>query len=159
YSFRHVMIQNAAHDSLLNSERRRLHAQIAQVLAEMYPEKAEREPELLAYHLTESGHGEPAARLWLKAGKQAGIAGANLEAIGHLRRGLDVVQGHTRMQDREQMELELRISLGTALIAAKGYPAQEVDENYTRAVELGRQSGDEQRVFTATRGLWVSHFI
>jgi class 3 adenylate cyclase/predicted ATPase len=159
YSFRHVMIQNAAHDSLLNSERRRLHARIARVLAEMYPEKAEREPELLAYHLTESGQSEQATRLWLKGGRQAAIAGANLEAIGHLRRGLDVVQDHARMADRSQMELELRIALGTALIAAKGYPAQEVGENYTRAVELGRELGDEQKLFTATRGLWVSHFI
>ena len=159
YSFKHVMIQNAAHDSLLHSERRRLHARIAQVLAEMYPEKSEREPELLAYHLTESGQSEPAARFWLKAGKQAALTGANLEAIGHLRRGLDVVQANARMLDGDPMELELRIALGTALIAAKGYPAQEVDENYTRAVGLGRQLGDEQKVFTATRGLWVSHFI
>ncbi|HLG80782.1 MAG TPA: AAA family ATPase [Bradyrhizobium sp.] len=159
YSFRHVMIQNAAHDSLLHSDRRRLHAQIAQVLAEKYPEKAEREPELLAYHLTESGQSEPAARFWLKAGKQAALTGANLEAIGHLRRGLDVVQNNARMLDRGPLELELRIALGTALIAAKGYAAQEVDENYTRAIELGRPLGDEQKVFTATRGLWVSHFI
>jgi class 3 adenylate cyclase/predicted ATPase len=159
YTFKHVMIQNAAHDSLLNSERRRLHAQIAQVLAEMYPEKAEREPELLAYHLTESGQSEPAARFWLKAGKKSAITGANLEAIGHLRRGLDVVQGNARMPDPGQMELEQRIALGTALIAAKGYAAQEVDENYTRALSLGRELGDEQKVFTATRGLWVSHFI
>jgi len=159
YSFKHVMIQNAAHDSLLNSERRRLHAQIAQVLAEMYPEKAEREPELLAYHLTESGQSEPAARFWLKAGKRAAITGANLEAIGHLRRGLGVVQGSARMLDRGQMELELRIALGTALIAAKGYAAQEVNENYTRAIGLGGQLGDREKVFAATRGLWVSHFI
>ena len=159
YSFKHVMIQNAAHDSLLNSERRRLHAQLAQVLAEMYPEKAEREPELLAYHLTESGQSEPAARFWLKAGKQAAITGANLEAIGHLRRGLGVVQGNAPLPDRGQMELELRIALGTALIAAKGYAVQEVNENYTRAIGLGWQLGDREKVFTATRGLWVSHFI
>jgi class 3 adenylate cyclase/predicted ATPase/ABC-type lipoprotein export system ATPase subunit len=159
YSFRHVMIQNAAHDSLLNSERRRLHALIAQMLAEMYPEKAEREPELVAYHLTESGQSEPAARFWLKAGKQSALTGANLEAIGHLRRGLDVVQGNARMPDRGQMELELRIALGTALLAAKGYAVAEAEENYTRALELGRQLEDAQRVFTATRGLWVGHFI
>lgn len=92
YSFKHVMIQNAAHESLLHSERRTLHAKIARVLAEKYPEKTEREPELLAYHLTESGQSEPAASFWLKAGKQAAMKGATLEAIGHLRRGLGVLQ-------------------------------------------------------------------
>ena len=159
YSFKHVMIQNAAHASLLHSERRKLHSRIAQVLAEMYPEKTEREPELLAHHLTESGQSEPAASFWLKAGKHAARAGANLEAIGHLRRGLGVVQANSRMQGGDEMELELRIALGNALIAAKGYAAQEVEENYIRALELGQQLEDEEKTFAATRGLWVCHFI
>ncbi|MET4212668.1 class 3 adenylate cyclase/predicted ATPase [Bradyrhizobium sp. LA2.1] len=159
YSFKHVMIQNAAHDSLLHSERRKLHSRIAQVLAEMYPEKTEREPELLAHHLTESGQSEGAASFWLKAGKQAAKSGANLEAIGHLRRGLSVVQANARMQGADEMELELRIALGNALIAAKGYAVQEVEENYIRALELGQQLDDDEKAFAATRGLWVCHFI
>lgn len=159
YSFKHVMIQNAAHASLLHSERRKLHSRIAQVLAEMYPEKTEREPELLAYHLTESGQSEGAASFWLKAGKQAAKSGANLEAIGHLRRGLSVVQANARVQGADQMELELRIALGTALIAAKGYAVQEVEQNYIRALELGQQLDDDEKAFAATRGLWVCHFI
>ncbi|TPQ40538.1 adenylate/guanylate cyclase domain-containing protein [Bradyrhizobium guangdongense] len=159
YSFKHVMIQNAAHDSLLHSERRRLHSRIAQVLAQMYPEKTEREPELLAHHLTESGQSEPAASFWLKAGKHAARAGANLEAIGHLRRGLGVVQANARMQGADEMELELRVALGNSLIAAKGYAVQEVEENYIRALELGHQLDDEEKTFAATRGLWVCHFI
>ncbi|KWV49829.1 adenylate cyclase [Bradyrhizobium macuxiense] len=159
YSFRHVMIQNAAHESLLHKERRTLHTKIARVLAEKYPEKAEREPELLAYHLTESGESEQAASFWLKAGKQAAMKGATLEAIGHLRRGLAVLQGSPSMQARTESELELRIALGTALIAAKGYAVQEVEDNYVRALELGRHLDDKAKVFAATRGLWVCHFI
>ncbi|MBR0716864.1 AAA family ATPase [Bradyrhizobium liaoningense] len=159
YSFKHVMIQNAAHASLLHSERRKLHSRIAQVLAQMYPEKTEREPELLAHHLTESGQSEPAASFWLKAGKHAARAGANLEAIGHLRRGLGVVQANARMQGADEMELELRVALGNSLIAAKGYAVQEVEENYIRALELGHQLDDEEKTFAATRGLWVCHFI
>ncbi|GLR88420.1 AAA family ATPase [Bradyrhizobium iriomotense] len=159
YAFKHVMIQNAAHASLLHSERRKLHARIAQVLAEMYPEKTAREPELLAHHLTESGQSEGAADFWLKAGRQAAKTGANLEAIGHLRRGLSVVQANARMQGADRIELDLRIALGNALIAAKGYAVQEVEENYIRALELGRQLDDEEKAFAATRGLWVCHFI
>ncbi|MBW8858079.1 MAG: adenylate/guanylate cyclase domain-containing protein, partial [Bradyrhizobium sp.] len=159
YSFKHVMIQNAAHASLLHSERRKLHSRIAQVLAEMYPEKTEREPELLAHHMTESGQSESAASFLLKAGKQAAKSGANLEAIGHLGRGLGVVQANARMQGADEIELELRIALGNALIAAKGYAVQEVEENYVRALELGQQLDDDEKAFAATRGLWVCHFI
>lgn len=159
YSFKHVMIQNAAHASLLHSERRKLHSRIVQVLSEMYPEKSEREPELLAHHLTESGQSEGAASFWLKAGKQAARSGANLEAIGHLRRGLSVVHASAGIPGADELELELRIALGNSLIAAKGYAVQEVEENYIRALELGHQLDDDEKVFAATRGLWVCHFI
>jgi class 3 adenylate cyclase/predicted ATPase len=159
YSFKHVMIQNAAHSSLLRSDRKKLHSKIAIVLAEMYPERAEREPELLAHHFTESDQSEPAVNFWLKAGKQAAKSGANLEAIGHLRRGLEVVQGNPQMRGRDEIELALRVGLGAALIAGKGYAVQEVEENYNRALELGQHIDDKQTIFTATRGLWVCNFI
>jgi predicted ATPase len=159
YSFKHVLIQDAARSSLLHTERKRLHARIAAVLTEISPEKAEREPELLAYHLTEAGRSEPAARSWLKAGKQAARLGAHLEAIGHLRRGLAVVQGNPDMRGHDEMELELRLGLGHALIAARGYGVQEVEENFSRALELGRQLDDDEKMLAAIRGLWMRHFI
>jgi class 3 adenylate cyclase/tetratricopeptide (TPR) repeat protein len=159
YVFKHVLIQDAARSSLLHSERRRLHARIALALTDMYPEKAEREPELLAYHLTESAQSEPAARTWLKAGKQAARLSANLEAIGHLRRGLAVIHDKGDMPGRDAMELELRLALGHALIAAKGYGLEEIEESFARSLELGRQLDDEEKVLAAIRGLWMRHFI
>ncbi|WP_024519586.1 AAA family ATPase [Bradyrhizobium sp. Tv2a-2] len=159
YSFKHVLIQDAARSSLLHSERRRLHARIASALAAMYPETTEREPELLAYHLTESGQGEQAVRAWLKAGKQAARLGTHLEAIGHLRRGLLVVQASPDMASRDEMELEIRLTLGYALIAAKGYGTREVEDNFARGVELGLRLKDDERMLAAIRGLWMRHFI
>ena len=159
YVFKHILIQDAARSSLLHSERRRLHARIASVLADMYPEKTEREPELFAYHLTEAGRSEPAAQAWLKAGKQAARLGAYLEASGHLRRGLAVIQNSPDMPGRAEIELELRIALGHALIAAKGYGMQEVEDNFARGLELGLRLNDEEKVLAAIRGLWMRHFI
>jgi class 3 adenylate cyclase/predicted ATPase len=159
YSFKHVMIQNAAHSSLLHSDKKKLHARIAVVLAEMYPERSEREPELLAHHFTESDQSEAAVSFWLKAGRQAAKVGANLEAIGHLRRGLEVVRGNPQIRERDETELVLRLALGTALIAGKGYAAQEVEENYSRALALGHQTDHKPTIFASMRGLWVFNFI
>src|SRR5579883_1452705 len=159
YVFKHILIQDAARSSLLHSERRRLHARIADVLGALYPETTEREPELLAYHLTESGQSEAAVRTWLKAGKQAARLGAHLEAIGHLRRGLSVVQASEDLPGRAEMELELRLTLGYALIAARGYGSQEVEDNFARGLELGLRLKDEEKVLAAIRGLWMRHFI
>jgi class 3 adenylate cyclase/predicted ATPase len=159
YIFKHALVQDAAYSSLLHRERKKLHAKIAAVLAEMHPEKAEREPELLAHHLTEANQNELAVDFWLKAGKRAAKTGANLEAIGHLNRGLEVLKGNPDIPARDGLELVLRIDLGISLIAAKGYAVQEVEENYERALDLGQRLDDKQNIFAATRGLWVCYFI
>ena len=120
YLFKHMMMQNAAYSSLLHSDRKKLHAKIAVVLAQKYPERTEREPELLAHHLTQSDQSEAAVSFWLKAGKQAAKTGANLGAIGHLRRGLEVVEGHPEMRGRNEIELELRIRARNCFDRNKG---------------------------------------
>ena len=159
YAFKHALVQDAAYSSLLHSDRKRLHARIAAVFAEMYPDRIEREPELLAHHFTEADQSELAVGFWLKAGKRAAKGRANLEAIAHLRKGLKVLEEKCAIPDRAGTELELRIGLGIPLIAAKGYAVRDVEENYARALELAKQLEDEEKVFEATRGLWVCHFI
>jgi len=53
--FRHALLQDAAHETLLRSRRRELDVRIAAVLEEHFPEAAERQPWLLAHHYTEAG--------------------------------------------------------------------------------------------------------
>jgi predicted ATPase len=50
YSFKHALVQDAAHGSLLRSTRQQLHAQIADALAARFPELMESQPELFAQH-------------------------------------------------------------------------------------------------------------
>jgi predicted ATPase len=92
YLFRHALIQEAAYQSLLKSTRRQYHRRIAQTLAERFPKMVETEPELLAHHYTEAGLGGPAVAYWLQAGQRAIQRSANLEAISHLTKGLEVLK-------------------------------------------------------------------
>jgi predicted ATPase len=55
YLFKHVLIQDAAYQSLLKSTRQQYHQRIAQVLEEQFSELVETQPELLAHHYTEAG--------------------------------------------------------------------------------------------------------
>src|SRR5207344_1507480 len=50
YVFKHALIQDAAYASLLKSTRQQVHQQVAKVLEALFPETAEIQPELLAYH-------------------------------------------------------------------------------------------------------------
>ena len=55
YSFKHALVQDAAHGSLLRSSRQQLHAQIAEALEAHSPELMDSQPELLAQHYAEAG--------------------------------------------------------------------------------------------------------
>ena len=152
YAFNHALVQDAAYSSLLHSDRKRLHARIAAVLAEMYPERAEREPELLAHHFTEADQSESAVDFWLKAGKRAAKTRANLEAIARLRRGLEVVAGNPGIPDRDGKELALRIGLGVPLIAAKGYAVQEVEDKLHPGSGAGPSTGRQAKYLRGNAG-------
>ena len=91
YTFKHALVQDAAHDSLLKSRRQELHAKIARVIEARFPNIKTTEPELLAHHLTEAGLTEIAIPLWQAAGELALKRRALAEAISHLDQGLGLI--------------------------------------------------------------------
>src|SRR5262249_11285523 len=123
YIFKHALLQEPAYESMLKSRRQSLHERIAQTLAERFPEIAETQPELLAHHCTEAGLSAQAVERWLRAGQRAAERSANVEAIAHLNKGLDVVRALPDARDRAERELELRTALGPTLMAAGGCAA------------------------------------
>jgi class 3 adenylate cyclase/predicted ATPase/energy-coupling factor transporter ATP-binding protein EcfA2 len=159
YSFKHALIQDAAYQSLLRSTRQQFHQQIAQVLETQFPETVAHQPELLAHHYTEAGLHAPAVDYWYQAGHQASERSAYLEAIAHLRKGLEVLQRLPQTVAPAKQELTLQITLGPALTATQGYASPEVEQAYTRARELGQQVGEMPEQFRALQGLWNCYFV
>ena len=159
YTFKHALIQEAAYHSLLKSRRQQFHQRIAQVLAERFPETAEVQPELLAHHCTEAGLVEEAIGYWQHAGQRAYERSANAESIAHLTRGLDVLQHLADGPKRLRRELDLQESLGLTLMTAKGYAAPEVQQTYSRALDLCRRVGNPPQLFAALWGLFWFHVL
>jgi class 3 adenylate cyclase/tetratricopeptide (TPR) repeat protein len=156
YTFKHALIQDAAYQSLLRSTRQQYHQRLAQVLAEQFPETAETQPELLAHHYTDASLNEQAIAYWQRAGRRAIERSAHVEAIAHLTKGLEVLKALSDTHERTQQELVLQTALGSALTAAKGYAAPEVEHAYARARELCRQVGETPQLFPALVGLCQS---
>jgi predicted ATPase len=159
YLFKHALIQDAAYQSLLKSTRQHYHQRIAEALAERFPETAETQPELLAHHATEAGLSEQAIVYWQRAGQRAIERSANLEAIGHLTKGLEVLATLPDTREWTQQELALHTTLGPALIMIKGYGAPEVEHTYVRARELCQQVDDPAQLFPVLRGLWNRYLM
>jgi predicted ATPase len=139
YLFKHALVRDAAYGSLLRRRREELHARIAAVLETDFPEDAAAEPELLAHHLTEARLPEEAVRWWLRAGERATERSANLEAIAHLKRGLEILQQVPESRARDEQELLLQAALIVPFLANEGWASAAVERVASRAVALGGQ--------------------
>ena len=179
YTFRHPLLRETAYQSLLKSRRQQYHQQIAEVL-----EHADGfQPELVAYHYTEAGLPEKAVDYWHSAAHRALERSANVEGVRHIMQGLAALEtlstnANTAAQQvaAEQRELELQTTLGTALIATKGYASPEVEAAYTRARELLETLEKREEIYVEDEsdtsfdrikdlrfpvlfGLWLSHLV
>jgi class 3 adenylate cyclase/predicted ATPase len=153
YLFKHALIQEAAHQSLLRSTRQQYHQRIAQVLEAQFPETCEIQPELLAQHYAEAGLREQAIAYRQRAGQQALQRSANPEAVQHLTKSLELLATLPETPARAQQELDLQLALGPALGATKGSAAPEVEQTYIRARALCAQIGETPQLFRTLRGL------
>jgi class 3 adenylate cyclase/predicted ATPase len=158
YIFKHALIQDTAYQSLLKSTRQQYHQRIAQVVEERFPELVETQPELLAHHCTEAGLSAQAVSYWQRAGQRAIERSANVEAVSHCTRGLEVLQHLPDSPARLQQELDLQTALGPALMATKGFAALEVEQVYARARTLCRHIGETPQLFPVLWGSWMSSF-
>jgi class 3 adenylate cyclase/tetratricopeptide (TPR) repeat protein len=153
YTFKHALVQDAAYDSLLKSRRQDLHAKIARVIEERFPNIASAEPEVLAHHYTQAGQPLRAIPLWQKAGEAALAHLALAESISHLNQGLKLIAALPKSLERDASELGLRIPLGTAWSALKGWPAPEVWSSWHPALPLARSLGRNDALLPILWGL------
>jgi DNA-binding winged helix-turn-helix (wHTH) protein/class 3 adenylate cyclase/predicted ATPase len=161
YGFKHALVQDAAHGSLLRSTRRQLHAQIAHLIEEQFPSLAEVQPQILAQHFTEADSLEKAAAYWCRAGRQSAAKSAIIEAIGQLRRGLQLVARMTDDRERKLLELDLQVTLGGALRWAKSDADPEVIGTFGRARDLLLDTGGSGTIthFSVQYALWSAEYI
>ena len=141
YTFKHALVRDAAYAGLLKSRRVHLHAAIANALEQQFPEIVQTQPETLARHLTEAGLIEKAIGYWLQAGKDAALRSANLEAIAHLQRGIEMTGQLPAGEAKDKSELDLQLALGPCLVATHGPAAGNALATFVRARELCERLG------------------
>ncbi len=142
YTFRHTLVRDAAYAGLLKSRRGQLHAAIAHALEQQFPDIIQTQPETLAHHLTEAGVIEKAIGYWLRAGKDAALRSANLEAIAHLERGIELTARLPAGESTDRSELDLQLVLGPCLIATHGAATSAAVATFARARELCKRLGE-----------------
>ena len=154
FAFKHVLLRDAVYNSLIRNKRRKIHGQIANILANEQSRFEDYRPEILAYHFNEAGDYSQAVRFWLESGRRAVAHFANAEAIAHFRMALEPLSAMAETPERFSREIEIQLALGIPLIAVRGYAAQETRDAFARARTLCLKTSSHNEYFQALYGLW-----
>jgi len=157
YAFKHALVQDAAHGSLLRSARRQLHAQIAEALEAQSPELMDTQPELFAQHYAEAGLVEKSVACWGRAGRRSAARSAMAEAALQLRKGLDQLALAPDNHQRQRQELEFYSALGAVLVAVKGHAAAQTGDTYAAARERWERLGSPAEFLRVPHGQSLHH--
>ena len=160
YLFKHALVQDTAYSTLLRGPRQALHRRIAEALEQWFADVVETRPEILAHHYGEAALPDKAIAYWHLAGKSSVAKSAVREAAAQLRRGLGLLDGLPETRERNQLELDIHVTLTAALMAGKGYANPEVVAALERANRLVAETGavGSPLHFSVLYGLWVSTF-
>jgi predicted ATPase len=149
YLFRHILYQRFLYNSLDEVERTQLHAEVGQILENLYGERKEEISVQLARHFQEAGIADKAVEYLHKAGNKAVRLSAGEEAITHYKRALELLQTLPETPQRVEQELALQLALTVPLQATRGFGAPELGRAVVRARELCERIGQTPQRFTA----------
>ena len=150
-AFRHVLLREAAYQSMPRSRRQWAHGRILAGLLRLQPTLVSEEPSRLAWHSERAGQPQAARGYLLAAGRLAVLRSAYHEALEHYRHALALLDNGADAQE----EVQLRMAMGTPLAILHGNGAQSCRDNFDRALQLAEPLGDDPRLFAVYWGLWL----
>jgi tetratricopeptide (TPR) repeat protein len=138
YLFRHALLQEAAYNLLLRSERQALHRDVGDALERLFPDRREELAAVLAYHFEQAEDWDRAVRYLVLAGRHALQRFANREARELLDRAAARFQA---AQAGPDLALEVEVGLGRARAGFSFIPFDEtlalLESTLRDAEELG----------------------
>jgi predicted ATPase len=147
YLFRHALVQDAAYESLLLSDRKQMHSTVAQVLEQLFGEQLDEVAVVLGHHWQLAGRPQKALHYFVQAGDVAAKAYANDEAVAHYGRSLTLAQQTAADSDTL---VHVCTALGRVL---------EIQSNYHKALthyqdmsQLAEQINDQALALAALMG-------
>jgi predicted ATPase len=159
YGFAHALYQNVVYQRVAATRCMRLHQRIGERIEAAYGNRVGQVAAELAVHFERGRDYRRAVRYLEQAGQRAAERSANVEAIAHLTKGLELLTSLPDTLERTQQELGLQTTIGPALQAIKGLGAPEVVRAYTRARELCQQVGETPQLFETLWGLFLTHTV
>jgi tetratricopeptide (TPR) repeat protein len=149
YVFKHALTQEVAYDSLLQEQRRMLHARVVTAIEGLYRDRLAEQLDRLAYHARQGELWDKAVLYCRQAGTRAMTHSAYREAVTYFEQALDALHRLPTDTDTQEQAIDLRLDLRGALLPL-GEDARMFD-HICAAEPLAEALGDPYRL------AWVSY--
>ncbi|MEX1033735.1 MAG: protein kinase [Cellvibrionaceae bacterium] len=176
YTFKHALIRDALYSSMTPALQKSLHQDIGRLLSVQAEAGENQLAESVAHHFSKAQQFDRSVQWWTIAATNARDRHAVVETIRLCHRGLtdnrqerakDNEKGKAQGKDKRkaqrktksEQELALQLILGSALMAAKRNANEATGRPHARALELGEQLRQTERVFPAMVGLWAFYCV
>jgi DNA-binding winged helix-turn-helix (wHTH) protein/tetratricopeptide (TPR) repeat protein len=159
YKFSHVLYLEVPYRLLPAMRRSQIHGRIGQSGEAIYRERVGEIAAELAMHFEQARDTDRAVKYLLQAAQNATHRFAQHEAAALARRGLHALESLAPSPDRDEREMSLRMILGVALMATRGFAAAEVEPVFRRALELCIARGADDLAFMVQWQLGLFHYF
>jgi DNA-binding winged helix-turn-helix (wHTH) protein/class 3 adenylate cyclase/tetratricopeptide (TPR) repeat protein len=157
YTFKHVLVQDTAYESLLRSRRAEFHAAVV-AACERIPH-FNLEPGVLAHHCAQAGLIAKAAFYYRMAAERSIERAAITETRMQLQRGLAFAADLPEGLERDELEAELLLALAIALQTTESMSNPEAGQLFSRATEASRSSSRPQLLSQALWGQFTNVLV
>src|SRR5262249_37214560 len=135
----------------------RLHRRIGGCLESGYGTGSDVSPAEPALHFVRGRDPGRAVRYLQDAARHALLRSAHREAVDHLTAALERLPALPDGPERARQEVGIRLALGSALIALRGWADPEVERAFADAHHLSQRLADRSYSSRALLGLAVVH--
>jgi DNA-binding winged helix-turn-helix (wHTH) protein/tetratricopeptide (TPR) repeat protein len=158
YTFKHALVQTAAYESMLKSQRTAIHEKIVELLLALEPNIEGSRPDLLGYHCELASLVEKAAAYYIQAGWRSNYHAAYADSCEQFRNALRLAATLPEGEERDLVELRALRGVGLTMGNIEGYGSVSFGSANLRALELCDRVGQPPEFLGINFGISVFQF-
>lgn len=157
YLFRHALIRDVAYEAMPGLRRKQLHARVATLLEQHFPDVVASHPDWLAWHHAAAEQSVEAIGYAQRAAMNALQRSAYIEALEQAGQARSWLSGVERLELRRELELALQLVSGPAMIATRGFADEAIRALVERSELLLSESPDSPLAIPVTWLMQMYH--
>jgi len=159
YDFSHDYICEGAYSEISAARQQVVHRRVASALEQVHAGNLGAVSGQIAFHYDQAGRTEQAIQYYQRGAAAAQALFSNEEVCRLLSRALELLPLLPEKAQRPQIELNILVTLGTALMSSKGDAHPEVEETLLRAWNLCQTLGNHELSIPILAGLWLCYHL